>query len=275
LNAPTAPLIVFVHVPKTGGMTLDSILARRLRPISADSMDEAKSLIESLPEFELGQVELLSGHVPYGVHAFFHRPAKYVTMLREPVRRVVSHYWFVRNDPDHYLYRAVIDDKLTLRDYADRGCRLSAEIENGQVWMFSERARRLECADRQSLEEAKGVLRDEFAVVGTTERFDESVVCMQHVLGLKRPVYVRRNIGPGPRGLLDEETRAAIKAHNRLDAELYAWANELLDAQIRRIGPRFRQDLARFRRLNAAYAAVHRVAAPLARLAFERRLTLA
>jgi hypothetical protein len=136
--------------------------------------------------------------------------------------------------------------------------------------MFSARARLRECADRESLEEAKLVLRDHVAVVGTTERFDESIVVMQHTLGLRRPVYVRRNVGPAPRGPLDPETHAAIEAHNLLDLELYAYANALLDAHIRRFGPRFQQDLNRFRRLNSVYAAVHRVAQPLARLAFER-----
>jgi hypothetical protein len=265
-----SPVIVFVHVPKTGGMTLHSILSRQLRGIFAESMDEAKSALNSLDGAELDQLELVAGHVPYGVHEFLRRPVEYVTMLREPVQRVVSHYWFVRNDPDHYLYQAIIEEDLSLREYAERGCGLSAEIENGQVWMFSDRARRLECADRESLEDAKLILRDRFSFVGTTERFDESLVVMHHMLGLRTPVYVRLNTASAPRTPLDAETRAAIEARNLLDRELYACANELLDAHIRRIGPRFQRDLDRFRRLNSAYAAVHRVAPPLARLVFER-----
>jgi hypothetical protein len=270
LETSHSPLILFVHVPKTGGMTLHSILSRQLRGIFAESMDEAKSLLDSLGASEVAQLELVAGHVPYGLHEFVQRPVKYVTMLREPVQRVVSHYWFVRNEPDHYLYPAIVDGDLSLREYAERGCGLSAEIENGQVWMFSARARRLECADRESLEEAKLALRDRFSLVGTTERFDESVVAMQHVLGLRSPVYVRRNTGPGPRGRLDAETRTAIEAHNLLDLELYTYANELLDAQIRRFGPRFQRDLDRFHLLNSAYRALHRLAPPLARLLFER-----
>jgi len=264
------PLVLFVHVPKTGGTTLHSILSGQLNGIFVESMEHAESSIGSLGESEFAQLELVGGHVPYGLHEFVQRPVKYVTMLRDPVRRVVSHYWFVRNDPSHYLYRAVIDGDLSLRQYAEGGCRLSAEIENGQVWMFSARARRLECADRESLEEAKAVLRDRFAVVGTTERFDESVVAMQRVLGLRPPVYVRQNTGPAPRGPLDSETRTAIEARNILDTELYTYANELLDTQIRRMGPRFQRDVDRFRRLNSAYRALHRIAPPLARLAFER-----
>jgi hypothetical protein len=263
-------VIVFVHVPKTGGTTLHSILARQLRGIFAESMDEAKSMLASLDGAQLSELEFLGGHVPYGVHEFLPRPVSYVTMLRDPVRRVVSHYWFVRNDPDHYLYSAVSEGGLSLREYAERGCTLSAEIENGQVWMFSARARRRECADADSLREAKSVLRDRFAFVGTTERFDESVVCMQRVLGLRAPVYARMNTGPGPRTALDTETRAVLEARNDLDRELYVYANELLDEEIRRVGPRFSRDLERFRRMNSAYGALHGVSPRLARLVFAR-----
>jgi hypothetical protein len=243
---------------------------RRMRGIFAESTEEARSRISALDESERACLDLVAGHIPYGVHEIVGRPTTYVTMLREPVRRVVSHYWFVRNDPNHYLYRAVVDGDLSLRDYAEEGCRLSAEIENGQVWMFSARARRLGCADRESLEEAKTVLREAFAVVGTTERFDETILVVQRILGLAAPVYVRENVGPGRRGPIDVETRRAIETRNALDVELYASANDLLDAQIRRLGPRFQRDLRRFRRINSGYQALHRVAPPAARVIFER-----
>jgi hypothetical protein len=264
------PLIVFVHVPKTGGTTLLSILSRQQNGFVGETFDEAEALIATLSDAERAQLDYVAGHIPYGLHESVGRPGVYITMLREPVGRVVSHYWFVRNDPDHYLYPAIHEEGLSLREYAERGCRLSGEIENGQVWMFSPRARRFDCADGASLEEAKTTLRDRFAVVGTTERFDESLVAIQHVLGLRGVMYVRENVGPGPRGALDADTRRAIEESNALDRELCMYANDLLDAQIRRIGPRFDRDLARFRRLNAAYQAVHRVAPPLARLLVKR-----
>jgi hypothetical protein len=264
------PLVAFVHVPKTGGKTLHTVLSRAMQGIFAESTEEAQSRIDALDESQFARLDLVAGHVPYGVHEMVGRPTTYVTMLREPVSRVVSHYWFVRSEPDHYLYGAIIDGDLSLRDYAEQGCRLSAEIENGQVWMFSARARRLECADPESLEEAKTVLRESFAVVGTTERFDETILVMQRILDLATPVYVRENIGPGPRGPIYPETRRVIEARNALDLELYACANELLDAQIRRLGPRFQRDLRRFRRLNSGYQALHRVAPLAARLIFER-----
>jgi hypothetical protein len=49
-----APVIIFVHVPKTGGKTLHSILSRQLRDVFAESMEEAKSVLESLDRTALG-----------------------------------------------------------------------------------------------------------------------------------------------------------------------------------------------------------------------------
>src|SRR5207249_5331452 len=103
-----SPVIVFVHVPKTGGMTLHSILSRQLHGVFAESMDEVQAALNALDETELDRLELVAGHVPYGVHEFLRRPVTYVTLLREPVERVVSHYWFVRTEPGHYPFQAVL-----------------------------------------------------------------------------------------------------------------------------------------------------------------------
>ena len=266
MDAALRPLIVFVHVPKTAGTTIRWMLERRLRGAWAETAEEAAALVASAAKTD---VDFIAGHVPYGVHSHGPRPPIYVTMLREPISRVASHYWFVRADRQHYLYAAIAERRLTLREYAEAGCTLSAEIENGQVWLFSERARRLGCADREALEEARAVLRERFSVVGTTERFRESVAVLQAVLGIRPAVQTPRNVGP-PRPPLDDETRSALARRNELDRELHAEANRLLDETIGRLGARFDRELRRLRRLDAAHRAVHRVSGRAARLVFER-----
>jgi hypothetical protein len=58
-----------------------------------------------------------------------------------------------------------------------------------------------------------------------------------------------------------------IEARNALDVELHACANDLLEAHIRRLGPRIQRDLRRFRRINSGYQLLHRFAPPAARVA--------
>jgi hypothetical protein len=157
---------------------------------------------------------------------------------------------------------------MSLRDYAEAGAELSPELENGQLRLFSARSRTMLRPDRESLDEAKAALRA-FAVVGTTERFDESLVAMQHALGLRRPSYVSENVGRTRPKPLDAETRALIESRNRLDLELYAYASRLLDERVRAGGARFQADVRRLRRRTFAYRSLRDRAPRTARLLFE------
>jgi hypothetical protein len=71
-------------------------------------------------------------------------------------------------------------------------------------------------------EEALRIL--ETRIVGTQDRFSESVRLFAASLGWRRPFVPSANATPRPleRTLVDEDTRALIGAHNRLDAELHA-----------------------------------------------------
>jgi hypothetical protein len=258
-----------VHVPKAGGTTLSTLLGRHLRSVYVDSDDEARTLLRDLSPEQAGELELVGGHVPYGLDELIPRPVAYVTMLRDPVRRIVSHYWYVLDEPDHYLHEAVAGVGMTLRDYAEAGADLSPELENGQLRLFSARSRTMLRPDGACLEEAKAALR-EFAVVGTTERFDESLVAMQHALGLRRPAYVSENVGRTRPKPLDAETRELIESRNRLDLELYDYASRLLDERVRVGGAGFEADVRRLRRRNAVYKALRDRAPRAARLLFER-----
>jgi hypothetical protein len=67
------------------------------------------------------------------------------------------------------------------------------------------------------------------AVVGLTERFDETMLLLKKVYGWRMPFYERRNVG---RHRLRKQDLSAdvirqIAADNRLDVALYAYAQEL------------------------------------------------
>jgi hypothetical protein len=77
-------------------------------------------------------------------------------------------------------------------------------------------------------------LTDKFVVVGTTERFDETVIALAHALGWRSPTSSRMNASEQrltrsqvPKALLDRLT-----ARNQYDLRLHALANELLDKKL-------------------------------------------
>src|SRR2546423_4081516 len=95
------PLIVFVHVPRTAGITVRSVFVRSFSKRAIRSPgdglrnpERALSGVRKLAASPDPAVRVVAGPIPYG----FLRPnlpadTRYVTVLREPVDRVLSHYF--------------------------------------------------------------------------------------------------------------------------------------------------------------------------------------
>ncbi len=263
-------LLVFVHVPRAAGTTLHRVIESQYpggRILTFADPSRAEEVLAATPPEILAGVKAVDGHVHYGVHRHFRQQARYVTLLRRPVARVVSHYRYVRSNPGHYLHAAVVEEGLDLAAYALSD--LSGELRNGQVQMFSARARELGDCDDACLEEAKEVLAGRFAAVGVTERFDESLLLMQDALGWSTPYYAAANRSAGPPATVSEEAVAAIEARNRFDLALYDFAAGLLSERVA-ADPGLAARVDRFRRRNRVLGPAERLVRPAR--AFVRRI---
>jgi hypothetical protein len=174
-------------------------------------------------------------------------------VLRDPIERVISHYYYVRRDPTHYLHGAA--QELSLADYI-RFCNL-AEPNNDQTRLLCgeyQGAIPTTCIDAM-LPLAKKNLREHCAVVGLTEDFDRSLLLIKRRLGWRYPFYERQNVTSGRprRADLPVDTLRVLQAYNRLDVELYEYARALFQEQVSREGAWFERQLRAFKRLNAAF----------------------
>ena len=265
--------VIFLHIGKTAGSTLRTILARQYTRQETfqvyptryyDTLDE----LTSLPAARRSEIRLLLGHVPFGVHEHVPAPATYITMLREPVDRVMSLYYFARRVPEHYLHQPILRDNLDVERFVSGG--LSWEMDNGQLRVLTGHLHDIDIGGctRTLLDEAKNNVTQHFSAVGLSERFDESVLVTKRRLGWKGlPVYRKRNVTVGRRTTdrLSKSELAAIRKHNELDGELYEWVSakfqrewdaEALDTQ-----------LTAFRLMNSmyhSYGAARRLAGRLA-----------
>jgi hypothetical protein len=178
-------------------------------------------------------------------------------MLRHPVRRVVSHYEYVQRTREHYLHDKVVSGGLTLDDYVAGG--VSTELNDGQVRQLCgiEGAGTVPYGEvsEEMLETAKTNLQHRFVAVGITERFDESLLLFQKLLGWGSVQYEAKNTAPrrvSPAA--SETTTAVILRYNGLDLRLYDFARELLASALVAHGIDGKA-LARFRATNFAYRA--------------------
>jgi hypothetical protein len=277
VNVDSDHLLIFVHIPKTGGITMNQILARQYgrpagwgthwgpgmptpasRPLGIYvglRLKPGGTWYPELPQvaaFRFGhmsppkqaRIRAIKGHMGFGLDRYLLRPAAYVTLLREPVDRVLSHYYYTvdwQNRPEDLgLYEhlaTLIEGNLQTR-------MLAAPYDDGAG----------ELPPDQLLARAKDNLRA-CTFVGLTERFDESLLLLRRAVGWRWPIYVRANVNHHrpPREAVPEEVRRRIAADNALDVALYEYARELFAEQARRYGPSLEDDLQRFRALNAAW----------------------
>ncbi len=249
--------IIFVHIPKAAGTTLNKILARQYgqnrifalkEPVKGRSLQD----LREIPDAQRRKLKVVRGHFNFGLHDLLPQPSTYITLLRNPVDRALSHYYYILKSPKHYLHSQVAGRQMSLKDY------VSSELDNHQARMIAggdAASAPIDKCSTQTLEVAKQHLQEQFAVVGTVERFDETLVLLKEVFGWATPFYAKANVTqnrPKRRSLSAEELEV-ITSRNQIDLELYDYANQQLDYLIQKHVKRFRLKLLKFRVLNLLY----------------------
>jgi hypothetical protein len=125
--------------------------------------------------------QLVLGHMEFGLHSHLSEPVSYFTLLREPVSRVVSYYYFQKTrklDPLHSAAK-----KFDLKAYI--GSDLDPLVDNFQIQMLAAKWHSVPAGQlpASTLETAKRHLQEYFTVVGLTERFDETLIPLQQAYG--------------------------------------------------------------------------------------------
>lgn len=260
--------LIFVHIPKAAGSTLHHLLEMQFAPeesfATCSTPRYPKSDLnrfEALDEEQLARIRLLNGHMGYGLHRHLPRQAVYITFLREPIERVLSHYSFERTLPDSPVFPYLQSGEMDLKEYV-RYYTEAAEMDNLQTRMIAGNwhKRGYGPCTPEMLEEARRNLRERFVVVGLAEQFDASYLLLKRFFGWRRVYYRRRNKTRKRlyRDQISAEELDAVRQHNRFDLELYAFATQLFEAQVRRQGLSFQLELAWFRARNWLYGAYWR-----------------
>ncbi|NRA56847.1 MAG: sulfotransferase family 2 domain-containing protein [Phycisphaerales bacterium] len=133
----TRPLI-FVHIFKAGGTSLRKIIRQNNKgaPVQLFNGNFGQNNEwRARPQDERDSFGLLLGHQHYGNHEYLSAPASYMTVLRDPIDRVISYYYFVLRYKDHHLYKHGFTDDTTLSDFVHHGRNI--ELDNIQTRLLN------------------------------------------------------------------------------------------------------------------------------------------
>lgn len=243
-------LIAFIHIPKTAGTTLNSILARQYSPdeihevmMRGMSWIAPEPTIVPRPLISFSKIHRLKaalkcsrrprvihGHFDLSIIKLLPAGARCFTLLRDPIERAISHYYHYRRmtaDPIHPLAM-----RSTLAQWVG-ACGL-VEMDNGQTRRLAGEMK-LPCGrvTPVMLERAKSNLAG-FAVVGLTERFEESLILLQRAFNWPLHRLPARNVGENrpPRTEVGAEAMRAIEDSNRFDLDLYRFACGLFERAV-------------------------------------------
>jgi hypothetical protein len=222
---------VFLHLPKTGGSSmsdmLNSIYHDEYRRINPDAL--ARSVISNH-----GKIMYKAVLEHYALSDAFYNdisgPFNHVTVLREPVDRVISQYYFLRRETSHHLHRLAREH--TLGEICGSDLIYTMGMSNVQTRRLV--GSLISMNPRVALLHAKENLREAFTFFGLFDKLDEFLavckfgldwpddVTLPHVNVSNRPTH--EEISP--------EIKQMILEKNRSDQLLYSYAEEVYARRI-------------------------------------------
>jgi glycosyltransferase involved in cell wall biosynthesis len=229
---------IFVHVPKTAGSTLLRVMEREYAPAPVamlyGNLSEKLEALRALGPGEQRKVRAVAGHMAMGLDHDLAGASAYLTILRDPVERIISHYHYVRSRPHEPGHARAMEGIDSLDDYVRRSV-FAAIVNNGQTRLLGgDVGAMAQPADAAALERALAALTRPDVVVGVQDRFDEFLLLACRAFGWGLPAYRNENVGVGrPRAAeLSDETRALIREHNALDVALYEEARTRVEREL-------------------------------------------
>lgn len=230
--------IIFAHMPKAAGISLNVVMKkqygiRQFLELNPKIPRKAYNDVIEMSIWSLLQLRGLSGHVIWGIHEWLPKPFIYITLLRDPVERILSFYAYARSSPTHRLHNEMIEKKMSLEEFLTWE-KSAHETENLQCKLLSSAYPYRETNMPTVFTNAKNNLQQYF-LVGLTEQFEKSLELFSGSFGWKNVQVERENVTPNrvKRKDVSPQIIKKIEELNKFDMELYEIGNRLFAEQLR------------------------------------------
>lgn len=208
------PFLCFIHIERSGGTTLHHMLRENfplsyynISPRSGELSKYGLEIKKHHFKRLIKNVANINGMGGHNLRAYNNykdvcsRPIHYITFLRDPVKRCLSHYNF------HIIRKGI---KWSIDEYMER-----KEYQNFQTTKI---------AGIPDFERAKEIITNKFYFIGLTEEYDKSMAIFNKKYNLQEN-YKKKNALTN-NGLLKYEDlnnsqKEKITSINNLDYQLY------------------------------------------------------
>ncbi len=250
LYRPIKEKIAFLHVPKCGGQSLNAAIKRHF-PLKNMHINSIASLDAAAMSYNLDypvvdkyedvlkfrehlllyfmnnhkDVSYIRGHFHFSEKAYqsFHQKYYFITLLRHPVKRWISNYFFHRykkEDSDYVKIEEDLPEFLRTKRAQQDGQRLVQMIGGFDVSG--------NYASQQAIEHAKENLH-KFEVIGVLEYLDDFLTQFQKRFGA-RLRFPKKNVNPKSKSFIQavitQEIEREIARICQPDLEVYRYAVE-------------------------------------------------
>ena len=182
--------------------------------------------------------------------------AKYFTLVREPISRLTSHYYFIQKSARNpntkgKNYKKIDPTQLSqllgtsLDQFVD-AC-VNKGKDNHQTRILAGQGGEPYQGEvtTETLNRAQDNIRQHFAAIGTIENFTAFLLFLQKTLGWKNTFFkvINQNLSKPKRKDIESATLDRIKNVEQFDIKLYNFIVLLMEERIRHMVPVFRKNL--------------------------------
>ncbi|CAG5079716.1 sulfotransferase family 2 domain-containing protein [Parvicella tangerina] len=235
----------FLHIPKTAGSTLRAVFKRNYGDAFEliPGNDPVDGLTKAKESNSWKRKELIWLHGDWESC----NGADVLTMLREPIARMESFYYYVKSQPDHYLHKFCAEnDAIRFFEEAE-----TLETHNGQCRILAgyggyhgmNAGRNDEVRGQELLNVARKNLFEQTIAFGLQSRFVDSLMVFEKKLNWQRGIKfntVNKRASSYKTSSLNKKELDCVKRLNALDIELYEEAEEQFQEQFDKVKSTFR-----------------------------------